>query len=156
MQPYLLLPDSFVQEKKEFKKKEVFKVDIATADSIELDKLRGIGAAFASRIVKYRNAVGGFVSIFQLKEVFGITDSLFDGLRPTIFLSDSMPKRYIHLNSDSASVLAANPYLRWKSATGIVAYRKSHGHFSSVDEIAKLPFVTEEMFRKLAPYLRTD
>lgn len=156
MKPYLLLPDSIVAEKREFKKKEILKVDVATADSTELDKLRGIGASFASRIVKYRNAVGGFVTINQLKEVFGITDSLFDALRPAIFLSDSLPDRYIHLNSDSLSVLSAHPYIRRKSASGIIAYRNSHGHFSSVDEIAKLPFVTEEMFRKLAPYLRTE
>ncbi len=155
LEPFILLPDSVTGSITKKVERKSVQVDIGKADSVLLMQLRGIGLVFASRIIKYRELLGGFTSTGQLLEVYGMKDSLFNALSPFIYLSDTVPFRFIHLNTDSVSVLAAHPYVRRKLAGIIIAYRKQHP-FTSVQDIAAMPLVTDEMFRKLAPYLKSD
>jgi competence protein ComEA len=161
IEPFLLLPDSF--QKTNLRENDVKKtetksqlVDISTADSIMLMKIKGIGPVFASRILKYRDKLGGFYSKSQLLEVWGIKDSLYNIISPSIILSDTIPYRFVHLNTDSFQALAAHPYIRYKLSSIICSFRKQHQRFSSIAELKSLPLVTEENFRKLAPYLQPD
>lgn len=48
-------------------------IELNAADTTELKKLDGIGSAYAKRIVKYRDLIGGFVRKEQLLEVYGLT-----------------------------------------------------------------------------------
>jgi competence protein ComEA len=158
LEPLLLLPDSF--EKKNYDKKKIYfevpVVNLADADSNALTTLRGIGPVLANRIVHYRDKLGGFYSITQLKEVWGINDSLFQSLLPGIVLKNEKPLRIIHLNTDSFGILAQHPYIKSKIAGLICNYRQQHQSFSSIDELKQLPLITEENFLKLAPYLMPD
>lgn len=45
------------------------KVELNTADSTALDAIPGIGPYYASRIIRYRNLLGGYCTVEQLKEV---------------------------------------------------------------------------------------
>jgi len=47
-------------EKKEYVKKPPTIIDINTADSAQLDEIKGVGGTFANRILKYRERLGGF------------------------------------------------------------------------------------------------
>lgn len=47
-------------------------INLNTTDSLQLISLKGIGPTFASRIIKYRNKLGGFIYKEQLKEVYGL------------------------------------------------------------------------------------
>jgi DNA uptake protein ComE-like DNA-binding protein len=127
MESSIQLPDSLefkkYENKKSFAEKKV--IDIGIADSSELLAVRGIGPAFASRIVRFREKLGGFYSINQLKEVWGITDSVFQNLIPNFILKDTIPFRLIHLNTDSFNVLGSHPYLKGKIAGIICRYRKA-------------------------------
>src|ERR687885_347590 len=46
--------------------------DINTADTTQLIALKGIGVTLAGRIVKYRDALGGFISTDQFRDVYGL------------------------------------------------------------------------------------
>jgi len=59
-------------------------VDINTASAEELDKLKGIGPVKAKAIVDYRAKNGPFKSVEDIKNVPGIGDSTFDGLKGEI------------------------------------------------------------------------
>ena len=48
------------------------KININTAGSEELQKLKGIGPVLAERIIEYRSANGSFTSIEEIMEVDGI------------------------------------------------------------------------------------
>ncbi|MFN9956408.1 MAG: ComEA family DNA-binding protein, partial [bacterium] len=109
--------------------------------------------AMAGRIVRYRNRLGGFWSKDQLREVYGITDSVWVILAPQIVLQNAGNQRMLSLNQVDEDSLRIHPYLGAKIARQICVYRKQHP-FRSVDEIRLLPLVTEEIYRKIAPYLK--
>ncbi len=156
--PYISLPDSIVKERSQYQIKEKRKydpVDINVADSIQLEELKGIGPTLASRIVRYRDKLGGFVNDEQLREVYGVNDTLFRLIREQVIVKDNNIRSVI-LNSDSFPVLAAHPYIGRKLAGMILNYRKQHKRFESADELRNLPLLTDEIFRKLAPYLKVD
>lgn len=54
-------------------------INVATAE--ELTALPGIGEVLAARIVDYRERVGGFESVEQLKEVDGIGEKKYAALK---------------------------------------------------------------------------
>ena len=59
-------------------------IDINTADSLLLQTLPGIGPELADRIVAYREQVGGFVAIEQIKDVPGIGEKRYESLKSLI------------------------------------------------------------------------
>jgi competence protein ComEA len=85
-------------------------VDINTADSAALDKLRGIGTILSKRIVRYRTLLGGFYDTGQLKEVYGLSDSLLSAIKPR-FYADTTIIFKLSLNNASESELARHPYI---------------------------------------------
>ena len=183
LEPYILLPDSFVREntaRRERKKqwadqgsyeaqastireratyapRTARSVEVNTADTSALIALPGIGPAFARGIVKYRDLLGGFVSLDQLGEVFVLRDKPDAVLKLKEFLTlDTLAVRRIPINTCTVEELAAHPYVRWKIAKPLIAYRQQHGPFRSVADIKGCAAVGEEVFRKLAPYLSVE
>ncbi|HWR62094.1 MAG TPA: helix-hairpin-helix domain-containing protein [Clostridia bacterium] len=60
------------------------KVNINTAGESELDTLEGIGPATAKAIIQYRDRVGAFGSIEEIKEVKGIGDAKYSSIKDSI------------------------------------------------------------------------
>lgn len=60
------------------------KVNLNTADTEELMTLSGIGKAKAQSILQYREKVGPFQSIEELKNVSGIGDAMFERVKEHI------------------------------------------------------------------------
>ena len=60
------------------------KVNLNTADATELMTLSGIGETKAESIIRYREKVGAFQSIEELKQVSGIGDAMFERVRENI------------------------------------------------------------------------
>lgn len=128
-------------------------VELNSADTTELKTLRGIGSAFAKRIVKFRNTLGGFVKKEQLLEVYGFDKEKFDLISPHTTLDISMVKK-ININSASVDDLRKHPYIDKTSAVKIFWHRMNHGDYIDVQEILKTNLVDEQLFSKLAPYLK--
>lgn len=66
--------------------KEVLKVNINTATNEELQKLPGIGASMASKIITYRKENGKFSKIEDLKNVSGIGEAKFNNIKNYIYV----------------------------------------------------------------------
>lgn len=60
------------------------RVNINTASQTELETLNGIGPSLAAKIIEYRNKNGKFKSIDDLRNVSGIGDSKFNGIRESV------------------------------------------------------------------------
>jgi len=59
-------------------------INLNTATIEELDTLKGIGESRAKSIIAYRNKLGGYTSIEQIKDISGIGDSIFENIRDRI------------------------------------------------------------------------
>lgn len=130
------------------------KVRINSADTVELATLPGIGPAFAGRIARYRQKLGGYHNLDQLAEVYGMDSVRLALIMPRVEL-DAAPLRTIDINAAVADTLARHPYIGWKLAKVIVAYRQQHGRFHKVDDLRQIVLINEEKFKQLQPYIET-
>jgi len=134
------------------KTKQVLHLDINAADSSSLTMLPGIGDRLASRIVKYRNRLGGFVQVSQLLEVYGLQDSILDKITPLIFVEPSFSIDKIDINKIDYTLLTKHPYMTYSMAKIILAYRKAHGSINGVDEMYSIAGIPQEQLVKFLPY----
>jgi competence protein ComEA len=130
-------------------------VTLNTADTVELDRLKGIGPAFARRIVKYREAVGGFYRKEQLMEVYQMDSARYNKIKDQIIL-DRIPLRIIYINKVGFDDLKNHPYLKYKQINAIIQFRKQHGNYSNIVELKKVAILSSETVEKLAPYISFD
>lgn len=127
-------------------------IDINTADTTDFIALPGIGSKLASRIVNFRDKLGGFYSINQLAEIYGLPDSTFQRIRKYLKLENDVLKK-ININTATADELKAHPYIRYSLANPIIAYRNEHGPFSKIEDLKKVMAVSEDVYKKILPYL---
>ena len=127
-------------------------IDVNIADTTAFISLPGIGSKLAARIVNFRDKLGGFYSVEQVKETFGLPDSTYQKIKQYLKLANPSVKK-ININTATVDELKAHPYIKYSLANPIVAYRNEHGLFSKVEDVKKIMAVTEEAFFKIAPYI---
>ncbi|HMQ46838.1 MAG TPA: helix-hairpin-helix domain-containing protein [Saprospiraceae bacterium] len=130
------------------------KIDINHASSVEWEKLRGIGAVLSKRIIHFREKLGGFTSVEQVAETYGLPDSTFQRIKPQ--LSPSPIFRKIAINQAGVEVLKEHPYLSMRVAKAIVSYREMHGNFANLEALRKVQVLDAATLEKLTPYLDFD
>ncbi|KOF01703.1 hypothetical protein OB69_15215 [Roseivirga seohaensis subsp. aquiponti] len=133
---------------------ESFILDINKADSLELQKLRGIGPAYSSRIVKFRQLLGGFSSIDQVKEVFGITDSLYQSIAPQLRVDEAYQPVQININTATFKEINAHPYISYEQTKEIMNTKSKYGKFRSAEDLKRLSLFDSIQIVKLIPYLQ--
>jgi competence protein ComEA len=144
---------------KDLKNETIKKIDGTGTTTIDLNKssledllvLRGIGRTFAARIIEHRERLGGFSSLNQLKEVYGLPDSTLREIQPVLRLTTS-PQRKIQVNKFNIEELI-HPYLSRKQAEVMVRYRVNHGSFKNMDDLKKTGVFTDIMIDKIQPYI---
>lgn len=127
-------------------------VELNTADSLALLSLDGIGPVLSSRIIKYRNKLGGFVSLSQLLEVYGLQADAFESLHSQLTLDVSRVSK-ININTISLTELRVHPYFRNTLASMIIRYRDQHGNFKDAEALKQVELVNDSVFQKMEPYL---
>jgi len=132
---------------------EFQRIDLNRADSTALIPLPGIGPAFASRIVKYRELLGGYVSYDQLKEVYGLPGETVRMLRDRAFI-DTLAVRKLDLDSVSFRQLLRHPYLGYEQVRTLIRYREVMGGIGSINELIVNELIPDSALVKLAPYLQ--
>ena len=142
----------FQYEKKEYVKKATVIVDINQADSAALDQVKGIGPAFALRILKYRERLGGFHKKEQLLEVYGLDSAKYAEVKDQISIN-LKTLRTININTADFNQLKTSPYLSYKQINAIIQYRKQHGNYNSVDDLRKILILNTQVIDKIMPYL---
>ena len=130
-------------------------VEINTADTIEFTTLPGIGSRLASRIVKFRDKLGGFYKVEQVAETFALPDSTFQQIRARLVLKNPQVKQ-ININTATIDELKMHPYIRYNLANAIVQYRNQHGRFLLVSDLKKIMLVTDEAYHKISNYLSIE
>ena len=126
-------------------------VEINSADTTELLKVYGIGRGFAKAIVRFRQQTGGFVSVEQLRELYGMTDDNFNKISPNCSVNLDLVKK-IQINTASVERLNAHPYLNFYESKAIYEYRRRKGKIKTSDELKSISELKPEVIHKILPY----
>jgi competence ComEA-like helix-hairpin-helix protein len=155
LEPYVVIKHQTNQYKTDNTKNNtvarntVKKIELNTADSIMLVELKGVGPAYAKRIIKYRTLLGGFTKTEQIKEVYGMTNELFELICSQITINPKAISKF-NINSIDFKTLNKHPYVSYEITKQIMNYRKQN----KINENNLMDVLQdEETVNKLKPYL---
>ena len=126
-------------------------ISLNKSDTAQWKMIPGIGTVFASRIVEYRDKLGGYIDIEQLREVFGVDAELYARITP--YIDADYGNVGLLINSLEFKELLNHPYLNYKQVKAIINLRKKRGTINSISELGMLDEFTSDDIRKLIPYL---
>ena len=112
----------------------------------------GIGSKLAYRITNFRDKLGGFYSVEQIKETYGLADSTFQKIKPYLNVNADAIKK-MNINTATKEELKVHPYIKWNLANAIVEYRTQHGNYKNLQELKNIVLIDDEAFNKILPYL---
>lgn len=133
------------------KTEEVVLLDLNGSSAEELQKVKGIGKVYSERIVKYREMLGGFSSVDQLVEVYGINQEVVKNLSSQLFIR--VPNDVFPINSDSVKTLMKHPYISYDLAWVIINYRRQNGDIKGFEDLKKIKAIDDSLLNKLRPYV---
>lgn len=123
-------------------------IDINTADTTLLKKIPGIASKRAARIVAYRRALGGFVTVEQAMEAAEMPDSVLKYMTVSL-----QPVQKINVNRLSVQQLMKHPYLNFYQAKAINEYRRNKGDLHSIEDLSRLDAFRPTDIDRLQPYI---
>lgn len=129
--------------------------EINSCDSAALAALPGIGPVLSLRIIKYRNLLGGFVSVDQIKEVYGLPPETFDLIKSRIIV-DTLLIRRVNINTADYKELIRIPYIEKYEVTAILKYKELEGEIRVIGDLIENKLLTEEKALKIRPYLKFE
>jgi len=155
--PYVRIPEApaavvSVRDAPPDSRNKILELNAATAE--QLMALKGIGQVLSARIVRFRDALGGFLEVEQLREVYGLPDSTFRQLRDQFTVNITLVKQ-ININIADEPTLAHHAYIGKYLAGSIIRLRQRLGVFQQTEDLRQIPLINEEKYRKIAPYLST-
>ena len=133
-------------------KVEELPIDINSADSATLCRVRGIGPKSAQAIVEYRSLLGGYHSVEQISELSVVTAENFAQILPQIYC-DSAEIKKININFAASNELKTHPYITSRMLKHIINKRVLKGGWSTIQEMIDDNILTSEEAMRIAPYL---
>ena len=144
-------PPSYMQSEKREKYPKGTIIDINTADSISLTKIPGIGESFAHRIISLRKKLGGFYTIEQLQEVYGMDEDKYLSIKRWFAIKTKQKTYYIdELVADELPEIIYLSY-KQKRAMNKILYRK--GKINSWKELMRLEEFSYDDSVRLSHYI---
>jgi len=127
-------------------------IEINTADIAGFESLYGIGNKLATKIVNFRNKLGGFYSVDQVGETYGIPDSTFQKIKAQLKVDAGSIKK-ININTASYDELNNHPYISAKLAFQVLKQRKEKGNFTAITDIKDLAAQTNDSYERVSKYI---
>ncbi|HAX96494.1 MAG TPA: hypothetical protein DCY35_08245 [Prolixibacteraceae bacterium] len=147
--PYITLP---VLPEKNEQNPTTDAIELNGADSSSLVAVPWIGPAYASRIQRYRELLGGFYSVEQIHEVYGMTDEIFKRISPYLDV-DSQKIKKLKINLAEYPELRAHPYITPRQARLIIDRRSAKGPWKNIEELKPDTIFTVPEYERISHYL---
>lgn len=139
-----------------YPKNEKFKagiiIELNTADTTTLKKIPGIGSSFAKRIIKYRELLGGYYSVTQLSEIYGMDEERYSTIAPWFKTDESLIKK-LNVNNLDFSDMLRHPYLNKEQVKIITKLRSQKGKLTGWENLQLLDEFTDSDKERLKHYL---
>lgn len=125
-------------------------LDLNTVDSLTLLRVPGIGPAFARRILTLRQRLGGYYTVLQLQEVYGMDADKYLELREW-FRIGRLPTQY-PLAELSATNIPRHPYLSYQQRRTLAQLIRRHGTISRWSTLMREPVFSRDDSIRLCHY----
>jgi DNA uptake protein ComE-like DNA-binding protein len=156
LKPYITIDTTVFQSTKrrstKINRNSFLSIHLNSATEDELTRLPFIGCSRAHSIVAFRTKIGGFYSVRQLSEIYGITPLMVDSLQGMVTIDTAQLCR-ININTASISEMKVHPYINYYTAKKIVDYRNTKGVIATPSELVINKIIDSALFRKIAPYI---
>lgn len=126
------------------------RIEINSVDTATLEKLPGIGKALAVRIIKYRDLLGGYYSVEQLREVYGLSSEVYLRISSRLW-ADTTRMRILSVSKAPFRDLVRHPYIGLELAKKMEKYRKSKIQVS-LDRLLQDSIITPKQADRLRRY----
>lgn len=123
-------------------------VDLNHADTTQLKRIPGVGSKIAKMLVRYRDQLGGYVSVHQVRELY-LNDTI---LNKWVTIDHSSVHK-LNINHASLMDLKKHPYCSYIQARAIVDYRRRFKGIHSKEELSYVEGMSASAIDKWAPYL---
>lgn len=155
--PYIQIDEKFSNPpvnlgEKAVKENPTSLVELNSADTTLLMQVKGIGKYYAKSIVRFRQNTGGFFSVDQLSEIYGMTPENLEKIKPFCTVNPNLIEK-IKVNTSSVDRLNKHPYINFYQAKAIYELRRKKGKLHQFGELKNLSEFTEEQLKKIEPYL---
>ena len=124
-----------------------------TCSRFNFKQLNLIDSITIDKIMYYKRALGGFVTLAQLYEIENVDTSNFTQLKAHLTL-DLNSVKTININNCSVSQLNKHPYISYNLATALVNYRNTHGKYGQINDLKKCIAMNDQILKKISPYIR--
>jgi competence protein ComEA len=125
------------------------------ADTTDLVEIYGIGNYLARKIVERRDALGGFLHINQLLEVYRVDGEVLDKIEPYLSVDSTLVNK-ININTINTDELKKHPYIKYSLANSLVNYRKAHGPFRKHEDLMKSHLMNDSIYKLIRPYIKLN
>lgn len=125
-------------------------LDLNTIDSTTLTQIPGIGPTFARRIVAYRERLGGYYTVLQLQEVYGMTQERYDEIKP--YFSIASAPQPILWDTISYHAIPRHPYLNYLQRAALERILYRDGSIENWQQLKNLSEFTVEDSIRLSHY----
>lgn len=139
------------KDEKKPEKLEMPSIEVNSASEEQWQRLRGIGPYYAMRICKFRDQLGGFVSINQVADTYNLPDSVFQAIKPQLILKGAVKKIAI-LKSDKKA-LANHPFISYKQAAIIEKYVAHRKDSFNLEMMYQIQAFDSSYINKIMPYI---
>jgi len=126
------------------------RIDLNSADTLALQQVPGIGPSFARRIARYRDQLGGYYTVLQLQEVFGMEPDRYQRIKPFFYIEvKNYSTAFQSLRSDS---IPAHPYLNYRQQMALARSIRKNGTIDSWHRIMSLEEFNRDDSVRLSHY----
>lgn len=144
-----------LEDKKNDLAKTIVPLEINRADSISLLQIPGIGPFYAGQIVKYRNLLGGYISLDQLGEIYKMDSIRLNAFLPYLIYKDTTINK-IDINTVEFKDLLRHPYFDYETTKNVFQERNKLGKFAGLYQLLNSGVLSDSLYAKVYPYLKAD
>lgn len=156
----------YIPQKKDFTKQQTHSivdkniekqkliVHLNTCDTVELQKIPGIGNFRARKIIEYRNKLGGFYTIHQLLQIYSFDSLVIAKIEPFCTI-DTLEIKKINVNAATFKELQAHPLISYNLTKNIFDYKKIVGTIDTIDELLINNIIKPNEYKILKYYMKT-
>ena len=150
--PVFLIPYSRLSDTTQTVSPKPLVIELNSADSTALVSIRGIGPYDASKILRYREQLGGFHATRQLKEMKFQYLNNIDSLLPHFSVNPALIRKK-ELDTMSFKSVLHHPYLVYEDVQLIFNAKRKYGkiNYSILESQKVLPLFK---LKKIKPYFK--